>query len=86
MERYIQVNNQIISRKLTQVTSLYFHLHHTRTRLLSHWIASVRYQLPTVSPFKSLPPYLSPTVLNTRSQIKPKNVRLWTVRNWRQQT
>jgi len=39
------------------VTSLYSHLQHTRTRLLSHWLASVRYQLPTVSPFK-IPPLL----------------------------
>jgi len=43
--------------------------HHTRTRLKSHRTASVRYQLLTVSPFKSLPSYLPPTVLKIRRQI-----------------
>ena len=50
-----------------------------RTGSLSSIICSA------VSPFKSLPSYLSPTVLNISWQMK-QNVRLWTVRNWRQQT
>ena len=36
---------------------------------LPRWTASVHYRLPTVTPFKSLPAYLSPTVLNVRWQI-----------------
>ena len=38
------------------VTSLYSHLHHTLTRLNSHWIASVRYQLITFPHLNLSPP------------------------------
>jgi len=66
MERYIQLNNYIISRKLTQ-SLLCTPTYTTLVRdCLPYWTASVRYQLPTVSPFKSLPSYLSPGVLNIR--------------------
>jgi hypothetical protein len=45
----------------------------TYTTLVHDWVpyrtASVRYQLLTVSEFKSLPSYLSPKILNTRWQI-----------------
>ena len=54
------------------VTSLYSHLHHTRVRQLSHWIASIHYLLATVSSCKYLPSYPSPKVLNISRQIKPK--------------
>ena len=43
-----------------------------KRRLLSHWTASVRYQLTTISSFESLPSNLLPTVLNLRWQIKPR--------------
>ena len=49
--------------KLTQ--SLYSLTHISRVRdCRPHWTASIRYQLLTVSPFKSFPSYLSPTALN----------------------
>jgi len=52
--------------------------HHSRMRLLSHWIASVRYLLPTVSPFKSLPiqPLLSPMLLNIHCRLNPKRTAM----------
>ena len=76
MERYIQLNNQIISKKLTQsllCTPTY-------TTLVRDWLpystASFRYQLPTVSPFKSLPSYLSPMILNICWQINLQHVAM----------
>ena len=69
MESYIQLKNYFISRKLTQ-SLLCTPTYTTLVRdWLPHWTASVRYQLPTVLVFKSLPSYLSPTVLNIYWQI-----------------
>ena len=70
----MQLNNWIISRKLTQsllCTPTYTTLVRDR---LPYWTASVRYQLLTFSHLnpspptyhQSLPSYLSPKVLNTR--------------------
>ena len=47
------------------VTSLHSHLHHTRTRLTSLMDCQRPLSAPNVFSFKSLPSYLSPTVLNT---------------------
>jgi len=54
----IKLNNQIIFYQNNTVTSLYSHLHHTRTRLTS--LLDFRYQLLTFSAFKSLHSYVSP--------------------------
>ena len=70
MQRYIQLNNYIISRKLTQslpCTPIYTTLVRDcfRTALLASVTCS--------QPFHSLNlSYLSPTVLNIRWQIKPQ--------------
>jgi len=64
LESYLQWNNQIISRKLTQsllCTPTYTTL---RTRLNSHWIASVRCPLLTFSHLN-----LSPPTFHQRSWI-----------------
>ena len=76
MKRYIQSNNQTISRKLTQ--SLICTLTYTTLvrDSLPHCTATVRCQLLTVPPFKSLPSYLSPTVLNVRWQINLQRVAM----------
>jgi hypothetical protein len=62
----------------------------SRARLLSHWTASSRCLLPTVSSFKSLSAhslsYLSPTVLEHTLTVSTYNVWLWTVRNWCKRT
>ena len=54
MARYIQLNNQIMSSKLTQ-SLLCTPSHHTHKRLFSQCPARVRYQLPTASPFEISP-------------------------------
>ena len=51
------------SRKITQ-SLLCTSSHHSRTQLLSHCTVSMHYLLPAISPFKSVPSYLSPMVLN----------------------
>ena len=56
MERYIQQNNQIISRKLTQ-SLLCTPAYTTLVRdWLPYWAASVRYQLLTFSHLNLPPP------------------------------
>ena len=67
------------------VTSVYSYLHHTHTRLNSHWIASVRCPLLTFSHLNLSPPTYLPPVLNIRWQINLQRMP-WTVRNWRQQS
>jgi len=54
VEYYIQLTQSV----------LYSHLHHTRTRLNSHWIASVRCPLLTFSHLN-----LSPPTYHQRSRI-----------------
>jgi len=85
MDYYIWLKQLDHFQETDTVASLYSYLHHTRTRLNSHWTATVRCPLLTFSHLN-----LSPRAHHQRSWIYVDrltyNAWQWTDRNWRQQS